>query len=241
MKEIVKRFGVDPRYAAYCDHSVLKAYTVREKIIEFCDEAKRYGVRSVNVCPANVRLVAEQLKGTGIKTGAAIGFPLGANKASVKAFEAREALKDGADILDMVINIGALRDGDDDLVLDEISQVVAVANGRVPVKVILECCYLTDEQKTRACKLAMQAGADVIKTSTGMGPGGATVHDVKLIRSVVGERMQIKASGNIRRREDAYALIMAGADMLGVSNVPQIIFDDETIISATTTNTVPCV
>ena len=203
--------------------------------MEFCDEAKKYGVLSVNVCPANVKLVAEHLAGTGIDVGAAISFPLGANKTSVKVLETRETIADGATLVDMVINIDRLIDGDCDYVYNEIRAVVEVA-GSVPVKVIIECCYLTDRQKVTASKLAVKAGAAVIKTSTGMGSKSATVRDVVLIRKAVAGKARVKAAGGIHCRERAYELIAADAQMLGVSNVPQIIYDDTTIVGATITN-----
>ncbi len=238
---MLKEKGFDAGYAKYCDHTCLRAYTSKAKIIEFCDEAIRYGAAAVCVNPVHVALVHERLKGTGVKTATVIGFPLGANKPSVKAFEAAEAIRDGADEVDMVINIGALREGDVDLVYEDIRGVVEAKRNSdsVKVKVILETCYLTDAEKVLACELCLKAGVDFVKTSTGMGPGGATVEDVLLLKATVGERMQVKASGGVDRRDVAYAMLISGADRLGVSRTPQIVNDDFSMSSAAVTNQLP--
>jgi len=183
--------------------------------------------------------VHKELEGTNIGTATVIGFPLGANKPCVKAFETAEAVKDGADEVDMVINIGALREGNYELVLEDIKGVVAAAAGKAKVKVIIETCYLTDAQKKKACELVIEGGADFVKTSTGMGTGGATVHDIELLREVAGNKIMVKASGGVDTRETAYAMIQAGADRLGVSKVPQIVNDDAGMYSASKGNQPP--
>lgn len=234
--------GYDAGYAKYCDHTVLRAYTTREIVKEFCREAIQYGAAAVCVNPVHVKLVHEELEGSGVKTATVIGFPLGANKTAVKALEAEEAVKDGADEVDMVINIGALRGGENEFVYQDIKAVVDAAKGAnadIKVKVIIETCYLTDEEKKTACELSSRAGADFVKTSTGMGNGGATVHDVQLMKETVGDKMQVKASGGVDNRERAYLFLNAGADRLGVSRVPQIVNDDTTISSAAATNQPP--
>lgn len=235
---MLKQTGYDSSYAQYCDHTVLRAYTTTEKVEEFCAEAKRLGTYSVCVNPIHVELVHAQLAGTQVKTCCVIGFPLGANKPEVKAFEAAQAVKDGADEVDMVLNVGALRDGNTDLVLRDIRGVVEAAAPAL-VKVIIETCYLTDEQKVVACELSCRAGAAFVKTSTGMATGGATVHDVALMKQAVAGRAKVKASGGIENRRVAYEMIQAGAERLGVSRVPQIVADDTTILSATITNQPP--
>lgn len=230
--------GVDQGYAAYCDHTVLRAYTPKSIVRDFCKEALEYGAAAVCVNPVHVALVHEILKDTNVKTATVIGFPLGANKTSVKAFETAEAVADGADEVDMVINIGALREKDYDFVYNDIKAVVDAA-GKVPVKVIIETCYLTNEEKVAACELCVKAGAAFVKTSTGMGTGGATVEDVKLLVETASGRIQVKASGGVDNRETAYAMIQAGANRLGVSKVPQIVGDDTAIVSASKNNQPP--
>ncbi len=230
--------GVDEGYAAYCDHTVLRAYTKTDIVRRFCEEAIKYGAASVCVCPIHVALVHDCLMGTGVKTATVIGFPLGANKTCVKALETAEAVKDGADEVDMVINIGALREGNTELVLQDIRAVVEAA-GEATVKVIIETCYLTDEEKEIACRLCIEAGADFVKTSTGMGTGGATVHDIELLSRVAGGKILVKASGGVDNRDTAYAMLSAGASRLGVSKVPQIVGDDTGIFSASKDNQPP--
>lgn len=234
--------GYDAGYAKYCDHTVLRAYTTSEKVKEFCKEGVEYGAASICVNPVHVKLVHECLAGTEVKTSAVIGFPLGANKTVIKAMEATEAVRDGADEIDMVINIGALREGNTQFVYEDIKAVVDAAkkeNPEVLVKVIIETCYLTDEEKITACKLSCDAGADFVKTSTGMGTGGATVHDLKLMIKAVDGKCKVKASGGVDNREKAFEFISAGADRLGVSRVPQIVNDDTSILSAAATNQPP--
>ena len=239
MNEELSEKGYDANYGKYCEHTVLRAYTTSDKVIGFCQEAKKYGAASVCVNPIHVALVKKNLEGTGIKTAAVIGFPLGANRPETKAFEARLAAEDGAEEVDMVINIGALREKNDALVLSDIKGVVDAVKGRAAVKVIIETCYLSDEEKIRACRLSEEAGADFVKTSTGMGTGGATVRDVMLMRSTVGSRMGVKASGGINDRATALIMIKAGADRLGCSRLPQIVSDDTSIVSVSKTNQPP--
>jgi len=242
VKEVLARLEVSDdcskpfsEFAKYCDHTVLRAYTKQEVVRQFCDEAKEYGAASVCVNPIHVSFVKEQLKNSNIKTCVVIGFPLGANTPSVKAFEAKEAVKNGADELDMVINVGALRDGNTNLVLEDIKGVVDAAPGK-PVKVIIETCYLTDGEKKTACELSLRAGAAYVKTSSGFGTRGASVEDLRLMRSVVGNRLKIKASGDVNTLEDARRMVDAGADRLGVSRVVQIVTGNPNAISASTGN-----
>ena len=189
------------------DHTMLKADATKETIIRYCREAKEHEFASVCVNTCFVPLVADELKGSEVKTCCVVGFPLGAMLTTAKAFEASEAVKAGADEVDMVINISALKDKDDNYVEDDIRAVVEASKGAV-VKVIIETCLLTDEEKVRACELSVKAGADFVKTSTGFSTGGATVEDVALMKKTVGERAKVKASGGgkgagrSRRRPD---------------------------------------
>ncbi|WP_394355145.1 deoxyribose-phosphate aldolase [Thermococcus sp.] len=212
--------------ARYIDHTNLKPYAMREDIIRLCDEAVQYGFYAVCVNPYRVKLAKDYLRerGAGVKVASVIGFPLGATPTEVKVFEARKALEDGADELDMVINIGALKDGDYEYVKREIAEVVKVAHERnAKVKVIIETCYLTEEEKVKVCELAKEAGADFVKTSTGFGSGGATVEDVRLMRKTVGPGMGVKAAGGIRTYEQAVAMIEAGATRIGASRGVEIV------------------
>ncbi|MDR2355794.1 MAG: deoxyribose-phosphate aldolase [Clostridiales Family XIII bacterium] len=229
----------DADFGRYCDHTVLRAYTPQAIIRRFCDEAKRYKAAAVCVNPVHVSFVCIQLAGTGIRTCTVIGFPLGANKPVIKALEAAEAIKDGAEEVDMVINIGAVRDNNLKLVYEDIKGVAEVAKGKAEVKVIIETCYLNTEEKIKACLLCKMAGADYIKTSTGFGTDGATVEDILLIRSVVGDGMKIKASTGINTRADAEKMIRAGAIRLGTSRTPQIVTNDETIQGVSSENQPP--
>ena len=204
-------------YAQYIDHTVLKPATGRETVKRFCDEARQYRFASVCVNPCHVKYVHEQLMGSPVKTCCVIGFPLGANTSFIKAAEAREAVENGADEVDMVINIGALKDGEYDYVLEDIRGVVEAAHPRAKVKVIIETCALTDEEKVKACELAVGAGADFVKTSTGFGSGGATVHDVELMKKTVGDKALVKASTGINNREICDSMIRAGAVRMGTS------------------------
>ncbi len=200
------------------DHTLLKPDASEEAIKRICDEAKEHGFKSVCVNPSRVGFVAEQLEGSDVLPCCVIGFPLGATLPEVKAFEAAAAIEEGAKELDMVINIGAAKDGNWELVKKDIEAVVTAANGEAAVKVIIETCLLTDEEKVLACQCAMEAGADFVKTSTGFSTGGALEADVALMRKVVGEEMGVKASGGVRTPEDAEKFIKAGASRLGTSN-----------------------
>ena len=201
----------------YIDHTILKPETTQEHVEKILSEAKEYDFASVCVNPTWVSLAAESLKDSDVKVCTVIGFPLGANTSAVKAFETEDAIANGADEIDMVINVGALKAGNDALVLDDIKAVVD-ASGDKLVKVIIEACLLTDDEKVRACQLSKEAGADYVKTSTGFSTGGATVADVALMRKTVGPDMGVKASGGARSYEDAIAFIEAGASRIGASS-----------------------
>lgn len=205
------------RLNKYIDHTILKPETTQDQVEKILSEAKEYDFASVCVNPTWVSLAAESLKDTDVKVCTVIGFPLGANTSAVKAFETKDAIANGADEIDMVINIGALKAGNDALVLDDIKAVVD-ASGDKLVKVIIEACLLTDDEKVRACQLSKEAGADYVKTSTGFSTGGATVADVALMRKTVGPDMGVKASGGARSYEDAIAFIEAGASRIGASS-----------------------
>ncbi len=202
---------------AMIDHTLLKADAGRAAIIKLAEEAKQYGFASVCVNPTWVKTAAEILKDSPVKVCTVIGFPLGASAPEVKAFEAAHAIAEGAGEVDMVINIGALKDGDDEFVRRDIAGVVQAAAGKALVKVILETCLLTDEEIVRASKLSVEAGADFVKTSTGFSTGGATVEAVELMRKTVGPNVGVKASGGVRSLADAEAMIKAGATRLGTS------------------------
>ncbi len=215
--------GNQMNLAQYIDHTLLKPESTREDIRRICDEAKRYNTASVCVNPFWIGFVAEQLKGSDVKPCCVIGFPLGSTPAEVKAYETSVAVRDGAKEVDMVINVGALRGAEFETVYEDIKAVVDAAKGKALVKVIIETCLLTDEQKVIACRLAKQAGADFVKTSTGFSTGGATVEDVRLMRETVGEEMGVKASGGVRSKADAEAMIAAGANRIGASSSKKII------------------
>lgn len=204
--------------AKMIDHTLLKANTTKAQIVQLCKEAKEYGFASVCVNPTWVATAAELLKGTDVKVCTVIGFPLGANTPETKAFETKDAIEKGATEVDMVINIGALKDGDDELVERDIRAVVEAAKGKALVKVIIETCLLSEEEKVRACRLAVQAGADYVKTSTGFSTGGATVEDIALMRKTVGPNIGVKASGGVRDLQGAEAMIEAGATRIGTSS-----------------------
>lgn len=201
----------------FIDHTILKPETTQEQVEKILSEAKEYDFASVCVNPTWVSLAAESLKDSDVKVCTVIGFPLGANTSAVKAFETKDAIANGADEIDMVINVGALKAGNNALVLDDIKAVVD-ASGDKLVKVIIEACLLTDDEKVRACQLSKEAGADYVKTSTGFSTGGATVADVALMRKTVGPDMGVKASGGARSYEDAIAFIEAGASRIGASS-----------------------
>ncbi|NQJ67784.1 deoxyribose-phosphate aldolase [Streptococcus suis] len=201
----------------YIDHTILKPETTKEQVAQILAEAKEYDFASVCVNPTWVSFAAQELKDSNVKVCTVIGFPLGANTPALKAFETKDAIENGADEIDMVINIGALKSKNYDLVLEDIQAVVA-ASGDKLVKVIIETCLLTEEEKVKACQLSKEAGADFVKTSTGFSTGGATVADVALMRKTVGPDMGVKASGGARSYEDAIAFIEAGASRIGASS-----------------------
>lgn len=205
------------KIAQMIDHTALKADTLESQIVTLCEEAREYNFASVCVNPTWVKKAAELLQGSEVKVCTVIGFPLGANTPEVKAFETTQAIKDGADEVDMVINIGALKDGNNELVEADIKAVVDAAKGKALTKVIIESCLLTDEEKVRACELAVKAGADFVKTSTGFSTGGATKEDIALMRKTVGPNIGVKASGGVRNAEDATVMIEAGATRIGAS------------------------
>lgn len=202
----------------YIDHTLLKQQASAEDIIKVCAEAKEYGFASVCVNAYYASLVSKELEGTNVKTCIVVGFPLGATTKEVKAFEAKQAIENGAEEIDMVVNVGAVKSNKYDVVKDEIKAVVDACTGRALVKVIIETCLLTDEEKVSVCQIAKEVGANFVKTSTGFSTGGATVHDVKLMRETVGPDMGVKASGAVRTSEDARAVIEAGASRIGASS-----------------------
>ena len=210
------------KYNKLIDHTILKPDASIEAIKKICQEAKEYNFMSVCVNPAYISLCKEELKGSDVKVCTVIGFPLGATLPQAKAAETREAVMEGADEIDMVINVTMLKAKNDDYVYQEIEKVRRSCVGKV-LKVIIETCLLTDEEKVRACLLAKKAGADFVKTSTGFSTGGATVHDVALMRKTVGEDMGVKASGGVRTHEDLLAMVEAGANRIGTSAGPKII------------------
>ena len=202
--------------AKYIDHTVLAANATRDKIEQICKEADQYHFASVCVNSCWVDLCAKLLEKSEVMVCTVVGFPLGAMSTESKAYEAKKAVLAGADEVDMVINIGHLKNHDDDLVQDDIAAVKA-ACGKAHLKVIIETCLLTDEEKVRACRIAKLAGADFVKTSTGFSTGGATVEDIKLMRKTVGPELGVKASGGVRTYADAKAMIDAGATRIGAS------------------------
>jgi deoxyribose-phosphate aldolase len=204
-------------YAAMIDHTLLKAEATSDQIAKICEEAKQYGFASVCVNPTWVKFAAEKLEGAQSVVCTVIGFPLGANTSAVKAFETKDAIANGAGEIDMVINIGALKEGNFDLVREDIKAVVDAANGTL-VKVIIESCLLTDEEKVKACELSVEAGADFVKTSTGFSTGGATAADIALMRKTVGPEIGVKASGGVRSLEDMQLMIENGATRIGASS-----------------------
>lgn len=209
-------------YNKFIDHTILKPDASIEDIKRICKEAKEYNFMSVCVNPAFIDLCKNELKDSDVKVCTVIGFPLGATLPQAKALETREAVFEGVDEIDMVINVTMLKAHQDDYVYNEIEKVRRSCMGKV-LKVIIETCLLTDEEKVRACLLAKKAGADFVKTSTGFSTGGATVHDIELMRKTVGPEMGVKASGGIRTHEDLLAMIKAGATRIGTSSGPKII------------------
>ncbi|MFI5363709.1 MAG: deoxyribose-phosphate aldolase [Elusimicrobiota bacterium] len=210
--------------ARYVDHTMLKPNATQDEIAKLCEEARSFCFASVCVNPSYVALSSQYLRGSGVKVCTVVGFPLGSTTPTVKAIEARDAIANGADEIDMVINIGALKSGNDVMVYDDIKAVREATRGKV-LKVILETSLLSNEEKVRACAMAKKAGADFVKTSTGFGGGGATVEDIKLMRQTVGPLMGVKASGGIRDAKGAADMIAAGATRLGTSASVAIVTD----------------
>ena len=206
----------------YIDNTTLKAMAQKEEIKKLCDEAKEYKFYSVCVNGSNVAYAYEQVKDSDVKVAAVVGFPLGAMSMEAKIFESKKAIEDGASEIDMVINIGALKDKDYDYVEKEISEIKKEIGNNI-LKVIIETCYLTDDEKIKACELSVAAKADFVKTSTGFGTGGATFEDVKLMKEVVGNKAQVKASGGVKNFKTVKKYIELGATRLGTSSGIEII------------------
>ncbi|RIL34779.1 deoxyribose-phosphate aldolase [Staphylococcus gallinarum] len=209
-------------YAKYIDHTLLKPEATKDQIDKLILEAKEYNFKSICINPTHVQYAAEQLTDSDVLVCTVIGFPLGATTTETKIFETEDVIKKGASEVDMVINIGALKDGNYDLVQKDIEGVVGAANGKT-VKVIIETCLLTDEEKVKASELSKAVGADFVKTSTGFAGGGATPEDVKLMKDTVGDALEVKASGGVRNLEDFNKMIEAGATRIGASAGIQII------------------
>lgn len=207
----------------YIDHTLLKADATKQAIVDVCAEAIKYNTASVCVNGKFAKMVSELLNGTDIKTCCVIGFPLGASSTQVKAFEAFSCIEDGAQEIDMVISVGAAKEHDWEYVENDIRAVEDVCKGRALLKVIIETCLLSDEEKIQACLCAKRAGADFVKTSTGFSSAGATVEDVRLMRQTVGELMGVKAAGGIRSKEAAISMIDAGATRIGASSSKTIL------------------
>jgi deoxyribose-phosphate aldolase len=219
--------GVEPDLAALIDHTLLKGDATVREIEQLCAEALKFTFASVCINPGYVPLCARLCKGSDVRVCTVIGFPLGATSTASKAFEAEQAIRDGAQEVDMVINVGMLKTGEHDYVESDIFAVTSTARrARVLSKVIIETGLLTDEEKIKACLLAKRAGADFVKTSTGFAKGGATAGDVALMRRVVGSAMGVKASGGVRSREDALAMVASGADRIGASASVKIVSGD---------------
>ncbi len=204
------------KLSKYIDHTLLKPDATKAQIVKLCEEAKEYDFASVCVNPSWIEVTKAELAGSGVNTCVVIGFPLGAMTTAAKVFEAKDAIEKGADEVDMVINVGRLKDGDDAFVTEEIRQIKEAVGNHI-LKVIIETCLLTDEEKVRACKDSIAAGADFVKTSTGFSTGGATVEDVKLMKDTVGDTLQVKASGGVKNEDDFKAMIDAGATRIGTS------------------------
>lgn len=218
----------DKSLARKIDHTLLKPEATEDEVRELCAEAKKYDFASVCINPGYVSLCSELLKGTSVKVCTVIGFPLGATTTETKRFEAEQAIANGAEEVDMVINIGRLKQGDYDYVFHDVNQVVLAAKKHEAVcKVILETALLTDEEKIKACIICKHAGADFVKTSTGFSKGGATAGDVALMKYVVGSSVGVKASGGIRSREDAEKMVASGADRIGASASVKIVLGEK--------------
>lgn len=209
--------------ASMIDHTILKADATKAEVIAICQEAKEHHFATVCVNAGWVPLAAEQLKGSGVGITTVVGFPLGATSTASKAFEASQAIADGATEIDMVLNIGLLKSGETDAVKRDVEGVVAACKGKAALKVILETGMLTDEEKVTACKLCAEAGADFVKTSTGFGKGGATPEDIALMRETVGPNIGVKASGGVRDLETALSMLSAGANRIGASSSVAIV------------------
>ena len=203
-------------YNKMIDHTVLKADTPLETIKRICDEAMEYGFASVCINPCHVAYCADYLKDSDVNVCTVIGFPLGANTSAVKAFETKDAIANGVDEIDMVMNIGALKDKNYDLVRDDVKAVVEAANGTL-VKVILETCLLTEDEIKKACELCVEAKADYVKTSTGFSTRGATIEDLRIMKEAVHGKAKVKAAGGVRTPEDMVKIVAAGADRIGTS------------------------
>lgn len=215
---------MDKKYiASIIDHTILKPEAGEADVERICSEAVKYGFASVCVNPCYVKMCSKLLSGSSVKVCTVIGFPLGANTTETKVFEATKAVEEGAHEVDMVINMGALKDKKYDYVLNDIKSVVEAVKDRAIVKVILETCLLDDDEKVKACEIAQKAGAAFVKTSTGFNKGGATAHDVALMRKTVGDSMGVKASGGVRTYDDAVKMIEAGASRIGASASVKII------------------
>lgn len=213
----------DKKYiASLIDHTLLKPNATRNDIMKLCEEAKKYEFWSVCVNPCFVKFCKELLRGTNVRVCTVIGFPLGATTTSVKAYEAKEAISDGVDEIDMVININAMKSSEYDFVFKDILAVREATKGKV-LKVIIETAYLTKEEKIKVCELAKKANVDFVKTSTGFAPSGATVEDVALMRSIVGDKIGVKASGGIKTLKDVVNMLQAGANRIGASASVNII------------------
>lgn len=206
----------------YFDHTILKPEATQADVVKICDEAKEFGFFSVCVNPVHIPLVAAELKGAGVKICSVVGFPLGANSSEIKAAETKLVIEQGADEIDMVINVGALKEDNLSFVEKDIKAVVKAANGCI-VKVIIETCLLNDDQKIKACQASKNAGAHFVKTSTGFSTGGATTEDVVLMKKTVGDQLKVKASGGIKTFDDAINMINVGADRIGASAGVEII------------------
>lgn len=201
----------------YIDHTLLKPDATKAQILQLCEEAKKYNFMTCMVNPSWIPTVKEALKGSDVLSACVIGFPLGAMTCATKVFETKNALEMGADEIDMVMNIGQLKDGHDQYVIDEIKAVKEACGDRL-LKVIIETCLLTDEEKKRATQDVILGGADFVKTSTGFSTHGATVEDVKILKAAAGDAIQVKAAGGVRSKDDLYAMIEAGAQRIGTSS-----------------------
>jgi deoxyribose-phosphate aldolase len=212
--------------AKYIDHTLLKPEAVKSQFEQLCDEAVKYGLYSVCVNPYWAKFCARRLRGTGVKVCCVVGFPLGATSSRAKGFETRHVIEDGAEEVDMVINIGALKSGDLEAVEEDIRHVIRASRSTTVTKVIIETCLLTDDEKVLACEISKKAGADFVKTSTGFSKGGATAKDIALMKRVVGPKMGVKASGGVRSFEDAKLMIESGATRIGASASVKIVTDN---------------